>query len=447
MPRPRGSAIHVKPEAIRLARIEAGLSLEQLARGLVSRQAIHQYESGASSPSLAVLQAIADRTGRSLEYFLGEPPATTAELLVAIESAFLRRELEEVVNLAGQALDRDLSPDDRARVQGWLGGALMHLSRPGEAVEHLRTARTHLRGAADPWALAEVLDWEACSLHLMDSPGATALAEEALVLCRSRDPVRNQELEARILSHLGSFAVRQRDWPRALAIYREAVETAEGLLDLRALAMMRHNLSIAYQRTGQPALARREADRALALFSAQANRSDLARLLSDYGDLLVRQGETDEAERYLRQALATYVGLDDQRNRAYTLITLAQVLTAKGHLDKAAELVAEAQAVADASPEQAIVAASVERAHGRILAAQDDLDGARQHYYAAIAQFEQAANLGMAAETRAELAAHLEAAGDLQGALLQMRLANQIALGTWSPSAEEQAEKSANQAG
>ena len=80
-------------------------------------------------------------------------------------------------------------------------------------------------------------------------------------------------------------------------------------------------------------------------------------------------------------------------------------------------------------------------------AAQDDLDGARQHYYAAIAQFEQAANLGMAAETRAELAAHLEAAGDLQGALLQMRLANQIALGTWSPSAEEQAEKSANQAG
>jgi Tfp pilus assembly protein PilF len=85
---------------------------------------------------------------------------------------------------------------------------------------------------------------------------------------------------------------------------------------------MHHNLSIAYRRTGQPALARREADRALGLFSAQANRSDLARLQGDYGVLLRQHGQLSDAEHYLRQALATYEKVEDRRNLPYTLITL-----------------------------------------------------------------------------------------------------------------------------
>lgn len=435
MPRPRGSALRVKPGTIRLARTEAQLTLEQLARGLVSKQAVHQYEAGAASPSLPVLQAIAERTGKTLDFFLDEQPQSAAEVILEIESAFLQRDLERSVDLGKRALGLAMTAEERARVQAVMGGALMHLSRPNEALQPLRAARAYLRQNADPWALAEVMDWEACCLHQLESPGAVALAEEALVLCRSREPAP-RELEARILGHLGSFAVRQRDWSRARATYEEALAVAEGLLDLRLLALMHHNLSIAYQRSGQPELARREADRALGLLSAQTSRADLARMQSDYGDLLYQQGHLAEAEEYLRRALATYSATEDQRNRPYTLITLTQVLIATERLGEAADVLKEAEALAADHADLGLVAASVQRTRGRLAAAFGDLNTARRLYLEAAGSFERLSHLPLAAETRAELATHLERAGDLEGAVRELRLANDIALGTWAPSAK-----------
>lgn len=60
----------INPDRVRQARLEAGLSLAQLARTDVSRVFIHMIETGKSRPSPRVLALIARRTGKPTSYFL-----------------------------------------------------------------------------------------------------------------------------------------------------------------------------------------------------------------------------------------------------------------------------------------------------------------------------------------------------------------------------------------
>lgn len=69
----RGSGITVDPTRVHEARVEAGLSLAQLAGDDVSRTFIHFVEQGRSRPSKAVLSLIARRTGKPISYFIEQP--------------------------------------------------------------------------------------------------------------------------------------------------------------------------------------------------------------------------------------------------------------------------------------------------------------------------------------------------------------------------------------
>jgi transcriptional regulator with XRE-family HTH domain len=81
---PRGSGIPVDPSRVKEARLDAGLSLAQLAGDDVSRTFIHFVEQGRSRPSKGVLALIASRTGKPVSYFLrpasGETAAPKADL-------------------------------------------------------------------------------------------------------------------------------------------------------------------------------------------------------------------------------------------------------------------------------------------------------------------------------------------------------------------------------
>jgi transcriptional regulator with XRE-family HTH domain len=63
----------VDPARVHEARIEAGLSLGQLAGDDVSRTFIHFVEQGKSRPSKGVLSLIARRTGKPMSYFIQQP--------------------------------------------------------------------------------------------------------------------------------------------------------------------------------------------------------------------------------------------------------------------------------------------------------------------------------------------------------------------------------------
>src|SRR3982074_3405199 len=71
--RGRRRGVEIKPGTVKQARLEAGLSLGQVARGDISRTAIYFVETGKAKPSMETLQLIAERTGRPVEYFLEAP--------------------------------------------------------------------------------------------------------------------------------------------------------------------------------------------------------------------------------------------------------------------------------------------------------------------------------------------------------------------------------------
>lgn len=88
----RGAGVSVDPARVKQAREECGLSLADLAGGDVSRAFVHQVEHGMARPSLTVLELIARRTGRPVEFFTpgGSPPASTGDLPSDLTSAARR---------------------------------------------------------------------------------------------------------------------------------------------------------------------------------------------------------------------------------------------------------------------------------------------------------------------------------------------------------------------
>src|SRR5215469_16889990 len=104
--------LHVRPGSIRAAREAASLSLGELAAGRVSRTAIYLVESGRTRPTLPTLLHIAERTGRTLDYFL-EPgqealvrPDPSAPDFTSIELALEQERFDDAAVLAEQTLAR-----------------------------------------------------------------------------------------------------------------------------------------------------------------------------------------------------------------------------------------------------------------------------------------------------------------------------------------------------
>jgi len=71
--RGRRQGVEIKPGTAKQARLEAGLSLGQVAGSDISRTAIYFVETGKAKPSMETLKLIAARTGRPLDFFLVRP--------------------------------------------------------------------------------------------------------------------------------------------------------------------------------------------------------------------------------------------------------------------------------------------------------------------------------------------------------------------------------------
>src|SRR5947199_9419263 len=68
--RGRRRGVEIRPGSVKQARLEAGLSLGDVARGDISRTAIYFVETGKAKPSMETLQLIADRTAQRVDISL-----------------------------------------------------------------------------------------------------------------------------------------------------------------------------------------------------------------------------------------------------------------------------------------------------------------------------------------------------------------------------------------
>src|SRR5215471_16678200 len=125
--RPKG--IEVRPEAVRQARLEAGLSLAQVAEGEVTRAAIHLVETGRMRPSMRTLQLIARKTQQPISYFL--PEGEASEALRAsrdeLERLTIIEDFTGAAELGVRMLSQELPPGVDADVRFFLGSACVRL--------------------------------------------------------------------------------------------------------------------------------------------------------------------------------------------------------------------------------------------------------------------------------------------------------------------------------
>lgn len=361
--RGRRKGIQIREGSVRQARLEAQLTLAQVADGQLTRAAIHLIEVGRTRPSRETLELIARQTHRPLEFFLETRQGSSTDVASAdttaldeLERLTASRDFARVIDV-GSAMVADVSGEAAgAMLHFYLGQAYCRLVQPAAALKHLPGARRSFEFLGDEFMAVEALDWEASAQWMLEDPRAIPLAMEALERCRRLDP-RPAPTEARILGHLGGMHVSTHSWRHARGFYEAAIEAAGAVRDLLQLAKMHHGLGTVYQRLQQPTRARKHFDKAVALYSIDSDVSALQRVENDLGELLLREGQFEAAEARFRSALAgaESIGLD-RRGRGYILTNLGETLLKKGRLGDAEAYLLEALDVSEATGERLVYA-------------------------------------------------------------------------------------------
>jgi tetratricopeptide (TPR) repeat protein len=391
--RGRRKGVAIREGSVRQARLEAGLSLAQVAEGEVTRTAIHLIEHGRIRPSFETLQLIARRTRRPLEFFLVTPNESVslspaqAELR-ELEQLTLARAFDQVAEKGSRLLSKRRSKNATALIHFHVGQAFCRLVRPHEALKHLTLARSYFEQAGEEWLSIEAMDWEAAALGLQEDSAALPLAHEALERCRKLQP-RPFQTEARILGHIASMYLVAHSWAQSARYYETAVEAAGKVKDLLQEAKMHHGVGIVYQHLHQPVQARHHFDRAVALYSIEADPSALYRVENDLGNLLLHEGQLESAEEHLLKALTGCDALHiDRRGRGFILNSLGELNLRRGQLAVATQCLRQALD-AGATTGEKVVLAEAHSLLGQVAELQDNRSGADRHFDTALRLLEQ----------------------------------------------------------
>src|SRR5215469_13581462 len=327
----RGEAIN--PAALRQARRDAGLTLAETADGIVSRQALQQFEAGKARPMPGTLQAIARRLGIAADALLARPHDPREVAMRELEEKQRWRELER---LAAQTLaDLNVTPRTQAVARFYLGRAILN-AEPEEALRELRRARGQLAKLGEPWLAAEARDWEGAALYLLQDVTALDVGRDALARYRvlaDRDP----GVEARMLEHIGSYQLQREEVGEALGSYRQAIDVAGSMLNLARLANIYHGLASGCLRVGESRKALDYFDRAV----------HFSRTAHDFGDLLIRVGRWERAEEMICAALDHFAACGIEVGRAVALLSMGDLRAQQGRIDEALQWTNQAIEQAD----------------------------------------------------------------------------------------------------
>src|SRR2546423_2981317 len=287
--RPKGIA--VRPDAVRQARLESGLSLADLARGQVTRAAIHLVETGKMRPSMRTLQLIAQSTGRPISYFLADQEGSEEQrqvrdhLLRMVEA----EEFLEAITAGNRLLRERLQPGIEADVRFAVGKSYVRLVQGAHALRHLARARVLFERHGDAWMLAHALAQESTAMFLVEDPRTLSRALLALERCEALEPV-DPALHASILNLLGNVYMRAHDWRNATRFFEMGLEACDSVVSLRQAARLHDGLSSAKQRLGDFGGALRSAQRAFAPYANEQEPTALIRAENNLGFVLLPPG-------------------------------------------------------------------------------------------------------------------------------------------------------------
>jgi tetratricopeptide (TPR) repeat protein len=363
-PLPRHERLAVQARACEVTRdwtgaIEIYRSLllffpESLEHGL--RLAACQTRSGDPEAALHTIERLRQ---------LPEPAGSDPRLdLTAAEAAMAQGDFATQLEVAQRALTAGSHLGARtlvARAELQVAASQRQLGQPEAALEAARSARAIFADTGDRAGAIEALNTIAVlKFDQGDLPGAGAIWEETLALCRE-------------LGHTGGVA--------------------------RAL----HNLANVALLSGALGDAEAGYEEALAAFREVGNQRHAAAALTNLATVRFSSGDSDAAVATLEDVLEIQRELGDRAGEATVLNNMAEMLAVGGQLDRAAGLYTEAQEMAQAIGQRSLHAAALSGA-GLVATAQGRLEAAATALESALELQLEIGETGNSARTRIALA-------------------------------------------
>lgn len=324
---------------IRVARLAAGLTQQQLAQGRYTKAYVSALENGLSKPSMAALTFFAERLGMPASRFLGDGSRTWTRLEADLVLAAGR--WAAAVDAYQMLLLNVTDGAQRPELLLGLAEALAGLDR-GSEVAAAAGESAHLfatSGRETHAALARY--WLACGEY---QQGNTAEATAILrgILERVRAGLRVEpDFEVRLLMAIASNASRDGEHATALA-YLEEIRGLADKLDNRRRAVYLFNLAFSYRETGDFEAAITSGIASLALFRAAEMEFETAGLENSLALSYLAVRNTEKAGLLASSSRARVERLGDDRLLAHVLDTQARVALARGEYDAALRLGHEA---------------------------------------------------------------------------------------------------------
>ena len=412
----------IRSGSVKQARLEAGLSLGQVARTDISRTAIYFVETGKAKPSRETLELIAERTGRPVEFFLEDSEdGRNIVRITEVERRLVSGDNAGAVEAGEAVLETKPDDDTGARIKVLMSLAYLRLAQPVIGRRLAAEARAYFEQAGDLQMVAESLGNEASAAYLMEDPTAIKIAEGALATVRSLKPVPRLT-ESSLLGILGHALLQSHEWQAAIKCYEQAIDAADVVQDLHKLSLMYSGLSFAYEEIGQLDQAGRYAQKALAIHQTLNDRLSLARSENNLGMLLLRGGDIPAAEAHIERALAIFDEAGVEPSKAQIMLSLAEVAMARRDTRTARRWSEEGLVLAERLDEMA----TASDAHfwlAQVAQAEGDDAAVDAEFAAALSEPHEQGSRQRVASYRAAYAEILEGRGDIVAANRQLKAA------------------------
>lgn len=397
---------------IRQARLRAGLTQAELAKGRYTAAYISALELGHAKPSMAALAFIAERMGAPVREFLGDddlgPSRLEADLLLA--SGEYQAALDRYQSLLDRATDRRR----RAEALRGVAEALCRLERGGEAIRFAAEASELFQAMHRPADAADAGYWLAYGHYQQDNTTeARALLSGLLAAARAGvAPV--PDFQFRVLMAIAGVEMRDAEHHRAID-YMEEARGLGGSLDLRRQANLLSGLAMSYREAGDFEAAVTTGVQSLALYRAAQMERDEAMLASDLALTYLQVGNLSRAEELLASAVTVMERLGDAWRLAHMVESQAQVALARHELDAADALLERSMSLAEETGNRHAMAAARQTA-SRVALERGDTDAAAENLQLAVDILREHGRKARLQDALGELADLRRSLGDLAGA-------------------------------
>ncbi|MFL5732644.1 MAG: helix-turn-helix domain-containing protein [Chloroflexia bacterium] len=370
-------------QRIRQLRTRKGQTQQDLAGNEYSKSYISAIEQGKTRPSLEALQRMASRLEVPASLLLDpdapgfapvDPEAMPrrvrrrrgaqgsadgrvadpeeidlrlmqAELLVTTGHATRARAMLGDLLPGDESADgplRLLEPAQLQKAYHLMALAAVNLEQPTEALDHLKNGMQYATRLGNRDALERMRNLMGLAYYQAGQPLRALDVHRACLEAIEAGVIRDPNFKLLVSNNIANDYRALHDNERADAIYEETAGQLEALDDFNHQAEAYWELAALYSGAKNYPPARLHAHKALDIYEAANNILLVAQMQNSYGQICLKTGDLEAAERHLARSLELCRALRMDCDIVLALSSLARISLERGSLDKAAERTREA---------------------------------------------------------------------------------------------------------